>query len=353
MPFPSRLRAPQRCAFLLVCALALTAFAEPSRASLEADAQADAQADTPWTLPLRDVETVMRRELFDPGLLDSPGYAALRADLQALLAAGMPRKAFIQAFNAAWRRGPSSHVNLQPASLSAAQLAEQFDRMKAGPEAVQLRWQGDVAVLTVRTFMGSDTEAALSAAYREITARPARALIIDLRDNTGGALAVAPLVGHLLAQPHDGGVFISQRGHAAGAPERAAVERLPPWRGSTLREFWADVQAAPATRLRFEPRAPRYAGAVYVLTSARTASAAELATDALLGAGRAQVFGERTAGQMLSQKPFELPGRLMLFVPVADYVAWHSGRIEGRGVAPTRSLPAEQALDAVLADIAR
>jgi C-terminal processing protease CtpA/Prc len=90
-----------------------------------------------------------------------------------------------------------------------------------------------------------------------------------------------------------------------------------------------------------------------VLVSTRTASAAELATDALLGSGRAQVFGERTAGQMLSQKPFDLPEQLMLFVPVADYHAWHSGRIEGRGVTPTRTLQADLALDAALTEIAR
>lgn len=73
--------------------------------------------------------------------------------------------------------------------------------MNAGPEAVQLQWRGDAAVLAVHTFMGQDVERAISAAYREITARPARALIIDLRRNEGGALAVAALVGHLLAQP--------------------------------------------------------------------------------------------------------------------------------------------------------
>lgn len=331
---------------LLASALALPAHAEPAP-------QAATDAGAPWTLPLSELEAVLRRELFDPGLLDGPSYAALRTELNALLAAGAQRKQFVKAFNAAWRKGPSSHVRLQPAPARAAEMAERFEQMNAGPDAVKLTWHGDVAVLAVNTFMGNDTEAAIGLAYREITARPARALVIDLRRNEGGALAVAPLVGHLLAQAHDAGVFVSQRGHQAGPPVRAAVEQLEPWRGNTLREFWAHVQTAPHTRLRFEPRAPHYAGPVTVLSSALTASAAELAMDALLGAGRAQVFGERSAGQMLSQKPFDLPGQLLLFVPVADYHAWYSGRIEGRGVTPTRPLPADQALDAALADAAR
>lgn len=335
-------------ALLLAGALALPATAP---AAVPSTAATDATAL--WTLPLSELEAVLRREAYDPALLDSPAYAPLQAELQALIAGGVQRKPFVKAFNAAWRKGPSSHVQLQPAPAPAAEMAVRFDQMNAGPDAVQLRWQGEAAVLTVNTFMGRDTQAAIAAAYREITARPARALVIDLRRNEGGALAVAPLVGHLLAQAHDSGVFISQRGHRVGAPDRKALEQLPPWRGSTLREFWADVQAAPYTRLRFEPLTPQYAGPVYVLTSARTASAAELATDALLGAGRAQVFGERTAGQMLSQKPFDLPNQLLLFVPVADYHAWHSGRIEGRGITPTRTLPADQALDAALAEAAR
>ncbi len=342
---------PSWLLLLLLATLALPVWAGPAAPAAPPAASTDAAA--PWTLPLSDIEAVLRRELFDPELLDGPAYAALRIELQGLLASRPQRKQFVKAFNAAWRKGPSSHVNLQPAQVSAAQMAERFDLMDAGPAAVQLSWQGDTAVLAVNTLMGRDTEAAISAAYHEITARPARALIIDLRRNAGGAFAVAPLVGHLLERGYDSGVFISQRGRSGGPVERAAIEQLAPWRDGSLRRFWAEVQATPYTRLRFEPLAPRYAGPVTVLTSALTASAAELATDTLLGAGRAQVYGERTAGQMLSQKPFDLPDGLLLFVPVADYHAWHSGRIEGRGVAPTRVMPAERALDAALAAVAQ
>lgn len=342
---------PLSAAWMLACTLLLPAAA--LAAPTDAPALAPTDAAAPWTLPLSDIEALMRRELFDPGLLDSPAYAPLRAELQALIAGGVQRKPFVKAFNAAWQKGPSSHVRLQPAPASAAVMAERFDQMDAGPEAVQLSWRGDTAVLAVNTFMGRDTGPAISAAYREMATRSARALIIDLRRNEGGAFAVIPLVGHLLERGHDSGVFVSQRGRQAGTPQRSAIEQLRPWTQASLQSFWAEVPAAPYTRLRFEPMAPRFAGPVYVLTSARTASAAELVVDALLGAGRAQVFGERTAGQMLSQKPFDLPNQLLLFVPVADYHAWHSGRIEGRGVTPTRAVPADQALDAALAEVAR
>lgn len=338
---------------LALLSTAAPAVAQGTDKTASPPAVSPTDASAPWTLPLSELEAVMRREMFDPGLLEGPAYTALRTELETVLAAGAQRKSFVKAFNAAWRKGPSSHVRLQPAPASATEMTERFDRMDAGPGAVKLEWRGDTALLVVNTFMGRDTVAAISEAYRAITARPARALVIDLRQNEGGAFAVVPLVGHLLDRPYESGAFVSQRGHRMGMPTRAVVEGLTPLKMESLRVFWDTLQAAPYARLRFEPLLPRFAGPVVVLTSASTASAAELATDALLGSGRAQVFGERTAGQMLSQRPFDLPGQLMLFIPVADYHAWHSGRIEGVGVTPTRSMPAAQALDAALSAVAR
>lgn len=331
--------------------MAVTVRAEPARHGAPAAAAPDAAA--PWTLPLAEVEAVLRGELFDPGLLDSPAHAAMRAELQALADERPQRRQFVKAFNAAWRAGPSSHVSLQATQGPAAAMAARLDHMIAGPEAVQLDWHGDVALLAVHTLMGRDTEAAIGAACQQIAARPARALAIDLRRNEGGAFAAAPRVGHLLAQPLDCGVFVSQRGLRSGPPTRSEVEQRAPWRGDSLIRFRTALQAETYTRSRLEPRAPRFDGPVFLLTRSRTASAAELAADALLAAGRARVLGERTAGRMLSQRPFDLPDGLLLFVPLADDHAWHSGRIEGRGVQPSRTLPASQALDAALAEATR
>lgn len=296
------------------------------------------------------IEALLRQHLYDPALLDSAAYAALRPQLQALDEGASDDAAFLRGFNALWRSGPASHVQLQPARGDAAATAAWMDTMRVGPDAVQLRWQGDVAVLSVRTMMGQDTIDAIGTAFRELAGRPSRGLVIDLRANPGGAFAVRPLVGHLLREPLETGVFISRRGLAAAPPQRErVVAELPAWDGWSLRRFWHDVQAVPMLRIRFEPLQPHFAGPVVALCSSRTASAAELALDAMLASGRVQVFGEPTAGRMLSQMPFDLPGTpWQLLLPVADYHAWHSGRIEGRGVQPSVSLPAAKALDAAL-----
>ena len=55
-------------------------------------------------------------------------------------------------------------------------------------------------------------------------------------------------------------------------------------------------------------------------------------------------FLETTAGETLSQKIYDLPQGLLLSLPIADYYAFHSGRIEGTGVTPDVRADAESAM---------
>ena len=72
---------------------------------------------------------------------------------------------FMDGFNAIWRKGPFSHVGLQKAQESAADRYARLDTQMAGPDAVTLAWQGNVAILTVNTMSGADTIEAIDAAY--------------------------------------------------------------------------------------------------------------------------------------------------------------------------------------------
>jgi C-terminal processing protease CtpA/Prc len=200
-------------------------------------------------------------------------------------------------------------------------------------------------------MMGLDTIEEIDAAYDEIAARGAGKLIIDLRENGGGAFAVLPLVSHLIAEPYDAGAFVARRWNAAHQkpPSRADVVNVAPWTGWSIKAFWADVQHAALVRVQFAPAAPRFSGPVYVLTSTKTASAAELAADALQGAKRALIVGEKTAGEMLSQTMYDVPGGFQLSLPIADYYSLASGRIEGDGVEPDIAVAADEALAAALA----
>jgi carboxyl-terminal processing protease len=131
---------------------------------------------------------------------------------------------------------------------------------------------------------------------------PPSGLILDLRDNTGGAIAeVGRLLSILLPVGSDIGVFKTRQG----------VHR-----GKTL--------PSPAT----------FAGPLAVLIGPRTASGGEVTAAALQHGRRARLFGARTAGAVLGSRIFALPDQGKLTVPFADYLSPAGLRIEGNGLSP-------------------
>lgn len=296
------------------------------------------------------INKTMRTYHYDPAELDTPAYRRIEAAIVELAGIATSSETFVAGFREIWKDGPFSHVEINVAQQSADALADYLDEMRIGGGGASLAWLDDVAILTVNTMMGLDTIEEIDAAYAEIAEKSTRALIIDLRQNSGGAFAVRPLVSHLLVEPVDAGSFVSQPWNAAHdrEPNRADLQAVGPWEGWSIKSFWADVQSSPITRITFSPQGPVYDGPVYVLTSGRTASAAELATDALKGAHRAIIVGENTAGQMLSQKIYDVPGGLQLSLPIADYYSAANGRIEGIGIKPDIETDAANALDVAL-----
>ena len=296
------------------------------------------------------INETMRAYHYNPAELDTPEYRRIEAAVTELADVATSDEEFMQGFRGIWENGPFSHVEINVAQQSADDLANYLDKMRIGGGGALLTWRDDVAVLTVSTMMGLDTIEEIDTAYAEIAERETSALIIDLRENGGGAFAILPLVSHLLTKPIDAGSFVSQPWNAVynREPNRADLEVVDPWQGWSIKTFWADVQTDALTRVSFLPTEPVFDGPVYVLTSKRTASAAELATDALKGANRAIIIGENTAGEMLSQKIYDLPGGLQLSLPIADYYSAVNGRIEGVGIKPDIVTDAADALDVAL-----
>lgn len=296
------------------------------------------------------INETMRAYHFNPAELDTFEYQRVEAAISALGEIATSDEEFMEGFREIWTDGPFSHVTIKSAQQSADDLADYLDTIRIGGGGAILAWQGDVAILTVNTMMGLDTIEEIDAAYAEIAERETSGLVIDLRENGGGAFAVLPLVSHLLTEPFDAGVFVSQPWNAVHdrEPNRADLVAVDAWEGWSIKTFWADVQTNPVTRISFSPAAPVFEGPVYVLTSKYTASAAELATDALRTADRAIIIGENTAGEMLSQKIYDVPGGFHLSLPIADYFSVVNGRIEGVGIKPDIETDAAQALDVAL-----
>ncbi|MEM8634546.1 MAG: S41 family peptidase [Pseudomonadota bacterium] len=287
---------------------------------------------------------------YNPDELDTDEYEATRRALAHLAGTAQSDESFLNGFRAIWEHGPFSHVDLNKARGSAEDLAVYLDDMDVGGNGAILTWQGDTAILTVNTMMGADTIKQLEDAYDTIEARSAEGLIIDLRHNEGGAFAVRPLVEHLISEPFVAGGFVSQQwnGSHERRPTLEDMKQVAPWNGWSIRRFWSDAQDQPLTVVQFEPASPVFEGSVFILTSAQTASAAELATDALKSANRAIIVGETTAGKMLSQKIYDVEGGFHLSLPIADYYSAVSGRIEGVGIEPDMPTPSYNAMEVAI-----
>ena len=297
------------------------------------------------------INAVVRAHHYRPAELDDPRYREVERAVTALGGRATSSEEFRAGFNDIWKQGPFSHVALLRAEETAAERYARLDTLLAGEEAVVLAWRGDVAILTVNTMSGADTIKRIEAAYDAIAARGASRLVIDLRSNSGGAFAVVPLVGHLIEEPLDAGVFVSgawYRTHTA-PPGPADFASATPWRGYSVQAFQADMLSRALTSYRIDPMQPHFSGPVHVLTSSRSISAAEIAADVLKATGRATLVGEQTPGVVLSSKRFDIPGGFHLVAPVADYISLANGRIEGVGVAPDIVVPADRALDIALA----
>lgn len=283
---------------------------------------------------LQEFDVVVATKVFAPDDLMTPGYREFRSAFGRLAEQATDDLDLLIGFRLLWKNDPFSHFQLRRSHQTAAEMFEHFDSYRVGFDAATVEFDGDTAILSVRTMMGADTIEQIEAAYARIAEERPDSLIIDLRGNGGGAFAVKPLVEHVIDKPVDAGYFISQVWNRSNdqLPTRDAVMSTEPWQGWSIIGFWNVVQSSDIVRVQFKPAEPNFDGPVYVLLDERSASATELAADALRSSGVATLVGKQTAGEMLSQSMFDVGDGFLVSLPVADYYSMASGRIEGHGV---------------------
>lgn len=296
------------------------------------------------------IKDIFERYFFDPTWMASQQAHSLFSDLMELADASPEPEQFRRDFGHLFKRIGLSHVVLSAQHRSAAELGHHFDSVQVGADAVSLGWDQSVARLSVRTFMGQDTGPRITAAFEEIISNNAKGLIIDLRDNPGGAFAMRHLVGHCIPNGVDAGVLLG-RGwprEAGPMPERTQIEALEPWHGTSVVGLWDHLATHDITRVHFLPMRPMFHGPIAILINGETQSAAELVAETLRSARGAVLIGETSAGALLVQKPFDVGDQFTLFLPVADYVSHESGRIEGVGLVPDVRAPGQDARSVAL-----
>lgn len=208
----------------------------------------------------------------------------------------------------------------QPAAMTDEQ-AMLLERHSAHGLMALRRLPANVGYLKFRSFSGRPEGIVLIDAAMEML-KDTDALIIDLRENTGGGGAAdARLLGHLSATP---------------IPMEVIHWREP---DGAMREQARHVSVADA--------GPAYpTKPVFVLIGPKTFSAAEAFVYSLKAAGRAVVVGERSrGGANPSNRPVLLGSGMAVFIP--------NGRVEhpttrsnweGVGIQPDVPVPADGAL---------
>jgi carboxyl-terminal processing protease len=170
------------------------------------------------------------------------------------------------------------------------------------PESVARLIEGDVLYVRFDLF-GPKTGRWLRQQVEKH--RHARALVVDLRRNVGGAVdSLRESLEAIFAEDQIVGDFKAR----GGRNQRFRV------RGRGSRAF---------------------AGPVAVLIGAESGSAAEIFASVVQEANRGTVVGRTSAGAVLASIERRLPDGGTLYLSIRDYVSARGRRLEGQGVAPS------------------
>ncbi|HEX8071253.1 MAG TPA: S41 family peptidase [Pyrinomonadaceae bacterium] len=244
--------------------------------------------------------------------VDGEGAAALLARRVSELARDPADAAARRAAVARLFDGPlAAPVNAVFADARGRTLEVQLRRAWAErAPALAVRREGAYAVVSFNLFTEEIALALLRALRTDL--RRARGLVIDLRENGGGdAEAMTDLASAFLPAGTSLGQFTDRTGRLSAAPQ---------------------TRAAP---LLAAERIEQFDAPVVLLTSARTASAAEIFVAALRGGGRARTVGEQTCGCVLGiRRRHTLPDGGALDLSELDYHTARGTRLERAGLAP-------------------
>jgi carboxyl-terminal processing protease len=133
-------------------------------------------------------------------------------------------------------------------------------------------------------------------------------IVVDLRGNTGG-------IGDMLSGM--AGWFISAKGTSMGTV----------------------VTRSGSLKLAVLPRPAPFTGPVAVLIDELSMSASEVLAQGLRDAGRARIFGRRSAGAVLGSVVERLPNGDGFQYPTARFEFPSGTRVEGVGVLPDVAIP--------------
>ncbi|WP_263357699.1 S41 family peptidase [Acidicapsa ligni] len=217
---------------------------------------------------------------------------------------------------------------------------------------VPKRIRHDIGYLRISMFpgvVGVDVANEITTAIRQL--HPVNRLIIDLRGNSGGGLAVVRLMSLLTPErlPIGYSEHRSQSGMSSDAQRFPVFDSIPQrklvLKWLTVKFGWRIAAAKLGLRvkpilLRTEGLEPKpFSKRVVLLVDRHTASASEIVAAFARENGLAVLVGEPTSGRLLSGDDFKLSGGYRVALPVGVYRTAHGWVLEGSPVEPDVHVP--------------
>lgn len=199
---------------------------------------------------------------------------------------------------------PGGHIDID-AVLRAAEQPQGDENRSPG---LAVRREGEVAIVTFARFE-RDSRKRINALAKEPQVATARAVVLDLRGNTGGLLSTAVEVADLFL---DQGEIMRLCGRQAGDGERHLARKGDVARGRPIA----------------------------VLIDGKVGGGAEILAAALRDHGRARIVGETSFGNGAIRTLLQLSRRSALSLTTAQSFRPSGAPIQGTGVTPDVVVPA-------------
>ncbi len=200
-------------------------------------------------------------------------------------------------------RGPrGTYVDLLIRRSGSSDLKLRVKRDLISIPEIQVKWQGDIAVVQLSQF-GETTEKQIRSVFADIVQKNPRGIVLDLRNNGGGLLtAVDTVVSNFL-------------------PRGSLVAKVQS-RAETTQEKTQD-----------DPTVPLGVKTV-VLINKGSASASEIVAGALQDAGRATIVGTQSFGKGTVQEVISFKTGEGLKLTIAQWLTPLGRPLDGIGVKP-------------------
>lgn len=289
---------------------------------------------------IQKIIKITDENICNPYWLEDSSWVQFVNNIQSAEVQSKPWPEFIKHFNRAAKQIPFTHFYLLPLKRKGQSTTRKppFELSSPSPK---------IAQLTVRSFAADAT--LMKTLIAQIKAGDYEKLIIDLRNNTGGTLDAAVVLGQFLtADQIDAGLYLSRRWFAKhnSYPSVSTLSQFPYLQDFTYKGFGQMLNKEEGFRMVIPAHQQAvFKGEVVILTNQHTASTCEPLVHLLKQTGRATIIGQKTAGAMLSGRFFKIDDQVRLFLPVADYMTGDGLRIDKKGVTPDVEVPSAEALN--------